>query len=79
MREIREFDVVRVVALRHPELDRNVGAALERAPAVGEEGVGLEIERKAEGTAVYVVESVTARGDTTWLSELAHDEVELVE
>lgn len=78
MKEIREYDVVRVVNLRIVNRPFEGTAGVVRPPRIGDIGAIVH-EYKAEDLAAPVrIENVDENGMTVWLADLVRDELELV-
>ncbi len=81
MPRFRQYQLVRVVALRVSAESHDGWGVNRRAPRVGDVGALVEVISATGVADRYVVECVSASGDgtTEWLGDFAEDELEPAE
>lgn len=78
MKEIREYDVVRVVKLQKENRPFDGTAGVMRPPRIGDVGAVVHEYKPEDLTAPVRVENVDEKGMTIWLADFVRDELELV-
>ncbi|UCD84281.1 MAG: hypothetical protein JSU92_13545 [Deltaproteobacteria bacterium] len=75
---LREYDVVRIVALSSPSRHVDGTEAVLRQPVVGDTGTIVNITGEDTDHPLYTVECVNSEGYTVWLADFDATEIELV-
>ena len=78
MRNIREYDCVRVVRLKDRNRPFDGSNAVKRAPQVGDVATVCHEYSPEDPAALLAVEMVTEEGLTVWLADFDRTELELV-
>jgi hypothetical protein len=78
VKEIREYDVVRVVNLRKENRPFDGTTGVMRPPRIGDVGTVVHEYKPEDLTAPVRVENVDEKGMTIWLADFERDELELV-
>jgi len=76
---LREYDVVRVVALKTQQRHYTGSAGVVRSPAVGDIATICHEYAPQDKTPTAAVECVASDGRTVWLADFEREELELVE
>ena len=76
---LREYDVVRVVALKTQQRHCTGSAGVVRSPAVGDIATICHEYAPQDKTAPVAVEYIASDGRTIWLADFEREELELME
>ena len=75
---LREYDVVRVIQLSDSERTYDGTKSVRRPPKIGDVATICHEYDPGNPAAMVAVEMVAEDGNTVWLADFAHDELELV-
>lgn len=78
MRQIQEYDVVRVAVLKERDRSFDGSDGVKRAPQIGDMATVCHEYDPDDLTATVAVEMVNEDGLTIWLADFDRDELELV-
>ena len=80
MKDLIQYQMVRVIAINRPESDYDGWAINQRPPAVGDVGCYIELLHAGGAPDMYVVEMAEPKtGSSIWLCEFTRDELESVD